>query len=100
MPRLRLINRRVKQGRARPSGVADRIAFQFEPRAEKLDLRRTADAIGPFDRNQMAGEPPLREIRHPTPVPGFTVTGSKRHDSPSHAAGRSREVFPGSSAAL
>src|SRR6266851_6354231 len=99
MPLLGLVNCFVKQRRACPSGVTDRIAFELEPRAQKLDLGRTADAVRPLDCDQMAGEPPLREVWHPASVPGFTVIGSKRHDSPSHAADRNREVFPGPSAA-
>jgi len=72
MSRLRLVDCFREQWRARPSGVADRKAFEFEPRPDQLNLRRAADAVGPLDRDQMARQPLLREVGQPVPVPIFS----------------------------
>ncbi len=73
MPGLGLVDGLREQGRARPSGVTDRVAFEFEPRPDQLNLRGAADAIGPFDCDQMTRQPLLREVRQPVPVPVFSA---------------------------
>ena len=79
MSRLRLFDRFVQQRRPRPSRIADSIALEFEPGPQQFDLRRTADAIGPLNRDQMPRQPFLRDIGHAMAVPGLTAL-DMRHD--------------------
>ena len=61
--RLGELDRRLHERRPRPPGLDDAVAFHLEPLAQQLDLRAAADAVGPFDGDQLAGIALDRQIR-------------------------------------
>ena len=61
--RLGQLDRRLHQRRPRPAGFDDAVALHFEPLAQELNLRAAADAVGAFDRDQLAGIAVDRQIR-------------------------------------
>ena len=48
------LDRRLHQRRSRPAGLDDAVTFDLEPLAQQLDLRAAPDAVGPFDRDELA----------------------------------------------
>ena len=53
--RLRQLDRRLHQRRARPAGLHHAVALHLEPFAQQLNLRAAAHAVGAFDRDDLPG---------------------------------------------
>ena len=61
--RLRQVDGRRHQLRSRPAGLDHAVALHFEPLAQQRDLGRAADAVGAFDRDQLARVVADRQVR-------------------------------------
>ena len=57
------LDRRLHQLRSRPAGFDDTVALHLEPFAQQRDLRRAADAVGAFDRDDLARISLDRQVR-------------------------------------
>ena len=81
--RLGQLDGRLHQRRSRPAGFDDAVAFHLEPFAQQLDLRAAADAVGAFDRDQLAGIAVDRQIGDAAAVVAARLNPAVRAVEPS-----------------
>ncbi|TLY16154.1 MAG: hypothetical protein E6K67_09730 [Nitrospirae bacterium] len=57
------LNRLGHQGGSSPSGRQHAMPLDFQPFLQRFDVRRTADTVGPLDRDQLAFKVGQAEVR-------------------------------------